>query len=424
MGNSSSTDAAETAPKKERNHSIVEFDYLLDPTLGGTQSTKHGSSRTAAQYSSNVEKSGKLSMLKKANENGSFLSKRDILSIVGSGSESVAPVDSSVTVAQSLRNVPPPASEGDVAHPAKWLWKHPELTLCMDEHGNTYYYNYNTQESTWDPPFDLSLPRTEITFRVTIPDGAKAGESFTVEVNGMPLEVMCPVGLSAGMQLELCNDTPLYVASADDGAGQYSPQGAAMAGAIPEDDGDLAEAGKDPETVAPALSSVPAADLPTSVDDDTLWRALAEVSGIEAYSIKADAELSRNTLSEVASGVYLPELIYRVGWAYKFNLLKGAATACYLSGGDFLDSSRYDNCDGTPRYENAGFVEWLADLQAQRAALEDAIRNGALDKAAQSADGYALLERLSLSGDESKLVEGIIARRQQVDKDLDLYRSR
>lgn len=184
------------------------------------------------------------------------------------------------------------------------------------------------------------------------------------------------------------------------------------------------------------------------------------------YSIKSDAELSANILTEVANGSYFPELIFQVGWAYKFNLLKGtkkfgmpfggcvlleiihfispsafmqfatvifiayyltfyvqitgAATACYLSGGNFLDSSLYDNCDGTPRYEISGFVEWLADLQQQRAAMKASISSGILGTG--SNNDYAALEKLSLSGDESKLIEGLMARRKQVDSDLDLYR--
>ena len=44
---------------------------------------------------------------------------------------------------------------------------------------------------------------------------------------------------------------------------------------------------------------------------------------VEVYSVKSDAELSANILTEVANGSYFPELIFQVGWAYKFNLLKG-----------------------------------------------------------------------------------------------------
>lgn len=54
----------------------------------------------------------------------------------------------------------------------------------------------------------------------------------------------------------------------------------------------------------------------------------------------------------------------------------GAARECYLSGGDFLDSSLYDNCDGTPRYAEKGFVQWLEDLQSQRAVLRAKIISG------------------------------------------------
>ena len=63
--------------------------------------------------------------------------------------------------------------------------------------------------------------------------------------------------------------------------------------------------------------------------------------------------------------------------------LAGAATACYLSGGDFLDSSLYDNCDGTPRYADQGFVEWLHDLQGQRALIRKNIIDGTFEEQEQ-----------------------------------------
>jgi hypothetical protein len=214
------------------------------------------------------------------------------------------------------------------------------------------------------------------------------------------------------MFLELSNDTPLYTASTEDMAGNDPAAG--RFAAIPESED------------APQTTSITPApvELPTSVDDDTLWKALAKVAEVEDYPVKSDAELSRRILTEVANGSYSSELIYRVGWAYKFNLLKGAATACYLCGGSFLDSSLYDNCDGTPRYEKAGFVEWLGDLQAQRVALDEKIKAGALDGEQHSGAEYATLERLTLSGDEARLIEGIVTRRKQVDVDLDNYRSR
>ena len=414
MGNSASSKHDSETEKKQRNHSIAEFDYLLDPSIGAGKSAKSSNSSKQNNECKTPEMtsngSSKILMLKKAKESGSFISKKDILDLANAESDG-AGADASAVISQSLRGVAPPKTEGDIVHPAKWLWQHPELTLCMDEHGNTYYYNYNTSESTWDPPENLALPRAEITFRVTIPPEAKPGQVFVIEVNDTSLEVMCPIGLSPGMILELSNETPLYAAPEEDK--QQNP-----IESVPEE-----EAGVDVDNDTPEVAAVP--ELPATVDDDTLWNALAQVAEVEVYSVKSDAELSHTILHEVANGSYFPELIYQVGWAYKFNLLKEAATACYLTGGSFLDSSLYDNCDGTPRYEIAGFVEWLGDLQRQGVALRETIKSGALeDKLAQSTNDYALLERLSLSGDEAKLIEGIVLRKKQVDTDLDNYRSR
>lgn len=206
MGNAASNDVPKE--KKTRNHSIQEFEYLLDPSLGSMKKGSAKARSTATMQSSSsdgVEKNGsaKIMMLKQAKESGSFVSKKDILAIAGESGSSKA--DATTIVPTQLRDIAPPSNEGSIVHPAKWLWKHPELTLCMDEHGNTYYYNYNTQESSWDPPQDLSLPKSEITFTVTVPANIAPGQSFTVQINDTQLEVMCPLDAGAGMTLELSN---------------------------------------------------------------------------------------------------------------------------------------------------------------------------------------------------------------------------
>jgi hypothetical protein len=211
MGNASSTAPVE---KKTRNLSIAEFDYLLDPSILGTPNApSHKNFSSSPKYAapgrdatdetlkshsleSNAHLKGssnKLKLLQKAKQSGSYISKKDILSFanhqddegqnssfIKSGANSA---NASIIIQKPLREIQPPANVGDIVHPAKWLWNLPELTLCMDEHGNTYYYNYTTQESTWDPPETLSLPKSEITFRVLVPEGAVEGNVFTATIN-------------------------------------------------------------------------------------------------------------------------------------------------------------------------------------------------------------------------------------------------
>lgn len=272
MGNAASN---EPPPKetKTRNHSIAEFEYLLDPAFGGSQKSSPMKSRSATtiQTSSKDNGSAKLVMLQQAKESGAMVSKKDILNIAaaagGGSSAPTASADATTIVPTSLREIAPPSSEGNIVHPAKWLWKHPEFTLCMDEHGNTYYYNYNTQESTWDPPADMSLPKAEISFTVAVPADATPGRSFSVQINGTQLEVMCPVDARPGMTLELSNGETTAVLSAS-----------ASIESIPEGgEGETVGAQRD-AAATPVVAA--ASELPTSVDDDTLWKALADVAQV------------------------------------------------------------------------------------------------------------------------------------------------
>jgi hypothetical protein len=413
--------------QKTRNHSIAEFEFLLDTTANNDKkSDGENGPNTSSTTVVGDNISSKLKILQKAKQNGSFVSKKDILALAQKEvSASINPDNNPTTVSvDSLRRVPPPKSEGTVAHPAKWLFHHPDLTLCLDSHGNTYYYNYNTQESSWDPPEDLRLPKSEITFRVVVPDGTVGGSVFNVEVNGEIISVMCPIDLGSGSVLELTDPN-----SCIEGAFETSDASGSVANNDALEEVEVFDGNIESYDIPPdddqdqvQQEAVP----PVTVDDDTVWEALAQTASMDPYTIKADSEMAINVLQEVANGLYLKELIIKLGWAYKFNLLKNAARACYLSGGNFLDSSQYDNCDGTPRYDQMGFVEWLEDLQKQRAELMEAIRMGNLNIAEepedQAAEEYARLA--SLSGDDAKLLEGIMLRRKQVETELDNYRSR
>ena len=421
MGGTSSKQQAKKNKKRVpeqdyRPPPLPPDDYKPPPQDDGSFITSKASSRDDRRGSSK-----KISLLKKAKENGSYISKKDIMSFSNENLKgSFSAADATTVISKPLRDVAPPSSEGSIIHPAKWLWNYPDLTLCMDEHGNTYYYSYSTQESTWDPPEDLYLPKTEITFQITVPEYAVPGEVFIVLINQTQIEVMCPLQVSPGMILELSNDTPLMRSESVEEVDEtnidfhvHNAQDDDAEGADEEDpeqdqNQEQNHEQEDPMSLEPDPASVP--ELPQSVDDDTLWTALAEVAGVDVYSIMSDADTSASILHDVANGSYFNELIYQVGWAYRFNLLKGlselifsffrflfvvsfcvlsflhiyilyslltgAATACYLSGGDFLDSSKYDNCDGTPRYADQGFVEWLLDLQGQRALIRKNIIDG------------------------------------------------
>jgi hypothetical protein len=84
--------------------------------------------------------------------------------------------------------------------------------------------------------------------------------------------------------------------------------------------------------------------------------------------------------------------------------LAAAIKACYLEGGDFLDSSKYDDCNGVPRYAkgrqnddfsvhvtmiddnhararlfysvSAGLLEWWEDLEKEYVQVHSTLASG------------------------------------------------
>jgi len=297
--------------------------------------------------------SSKLKILKKAKDTGSFISKKDILSFADgeydSNSAGNSAPDLKTVIPRSLRDVKPPSDVSEVPHPAKWLWNHPDLTLCMDEHGNTYYYNFETEESTWDAPEDLNLPRAEITFHVVVPKYATPGVVFHVNINGTQIEVMCPMNVTPGMVLELSNDTPLLNTETVEEVDEANidshidipphPRGAGATSAKNDGNEEVKDEAHSTPDASPAVP-----EPPRTVDDETLWTALAEAAGIEVYSIMSDADTSTSILHDVANGSYFNELIFQVGWAYRFNLLKGALFIFALPLECLIGMKKYHPC--------------------------------------------------------------------------------
>ena len=83
-----------------------------------------------------------------------------------------------------------------------------EWGMASDDHGNPYFYNYESGESSWTCPPELQhldLPEHRLSFIVVIPNNTIPGEVFETEVDnlGFQVEVMCPIDASPGELLEL-----------------------------------------------------------------------------------------------------------------------------------------------------------------------------------------------------------------------------
>ena len=111
-----------------------------------------------------------------------------------------------VTHVESLRKVskPPQTTRKSYAfHLPSTEWG-----MASDDHGNPYFYNYESGESSWTCPHELQhldLPEHRLSFIVAIPNDAVPGEVFETEVDnlGFQVEVMCPIDASPGELLEL-----------------------------------------------------------------------------------------------------------------------------------------------------------------------------------------------------------------------------
>jgi hypothetical protein len=345
----------------------------------------------------------------------------------------------------TLRSIGAP-KEAIVAHPAAWLWKDLSWSLGMDEFGNTYYYNITTGESTWDPPSELSsyqLPTAELSFQLLVPEEAIPGQAFVAQIHGSEVEVMCPLDCRPGSYLEL------YCPSNDVTYDYDNYENADVVDNVDEyvDNMDKVAA----EVVAPAPEPVP-------FDPVEMWMALASLceaqelfSSTPGLEVTTDhfleySQAAKDILQEVSNGSYLSRSLLQLPWAYKFTLFEGAFTARYTkylstgaSSGDtaeLLDSSDYDNCDGTPRYAQRGFYDWARDIVTQRRELVDQINaQNLLPGDDDSADSYYLYQQamqndyqrmqlLANVGDDSNLLSALLDRKLKVSSEIQTYQSR
>ncbi len=309
----------------------------------------------------------------------------------------------------SLRKAVQPPKEAMLPHPAAWLWSDPEWNLGMDEFGNTYYYNSSTLESSWSPPSHLTdvttIPSTEMSFDVIVPDDAIPGQPFIAEIYGNYVQVMCPIDVAPGSLLELIcpSDQDTTYAGFDFGA---SPADATETSNVAYDDS-------------------------RPVDAKLVWEAFSQAGSFSAASLAQDAEQASAVVGRVSMGEYAPKDLFQLGWAYKFSIFQSSIFTCFKIGGDFSDSSPYDNCDGTPRYAANGFIEWYTDLCSQRSQLLDAMKvdgwantlnSDTLTE--KSLSEYSKLTATAIGGDDMLLMEGLLKRQQEAADTLQNLQSR
>ena len=118
-------------------------------------------------------------------------------------------------------------------------------------------------------------------------------------------------------------------------------------------------------------------------------------------------------------------MLYQLPWAYKVQQLGEAVKDSYIQIGDMFDSSKYDNCNDVPRYDDGGLVSWWNDLEDQHFMVASVIDSGVVGQESERyTEEMKKLQEIAASGNEEEMLEGFLARKIQVEKELDSLRAR
>lgn len=155
------------------------------------------------------------------------------------------------------------------------------------------------------------------------------------------------------------------------------------------------------------------------------WGDLSEKAKINMDTLQEHVAEAQGVVKEVAAGKCTPELLYQLPWAYKVQQLHEAVEDCYINMGDIYDSSKYDNCNGVPRYEDGGLVSWWEELEEMHLVVTSVVESGLVG---QESDKYIeemkKLQGIAAMGNEDELIEGFLARKIEVDSELEDLRAR
>ena len=211
----------------------------------------------------------------------------------------------------------------DISVAVTWMVYNDDWNIYTDEYYNPYFLCTSTGESSWIPPDYLGkLPNNLATLTVSIPSDISPGQLFTVSEGGVSILILAPYYIDnfSGMTAQL-----------------------------------LSYYGNEVATI--------------EVDAETAWNAFCSATNLDNVAVADSVAVAHCVLDEIAQGYFSNDLLFQISWAYKVHLLETAIKDCYLVQGDYLDSSKYDSCNGIPRYSSGGLLEWWQDLVTHRAKL-------------------------------------------------------
>jgi hypothetical protein len=155
------------------------------------------------------------------------------------------------------------------------------------------------------------------------------------------------------------------------------------------------------------------------------WKELCELGHFDYETLEDHVDEATDVVLQVSGGSFEPELLYKLPWAYKVQQLSAAVKDSYVTVGDMLDSSKYDNCNDVPRYDNGGLLAWWMDLEDMHSCVDMLLESGVVGQEAEAySEEMKKLQEIASSGNEEELIEGFLARKNAVEKELDGLRAR
>lgn len=104
----------------------------------------------------------------------------------------------------------------------------------------------------------------------------------------------------------------------------------------------------------------------------------------------------------------------------------GALVDCYKRGGDFSDSSRYDNCDGIPKFESSGFLGWFEYTEEAYSSAKAIINSSVSEEEEEEKNRKQLevLESVIKTGSNKELYDVLSSRLEQLTRETEMMQSR
>ena len=257
-----------------------------------------------------------------------------------------------------------------------FIYYYPNWESYLDDTGNTYFFNQITKETSWNPAeiYDTSYLEQQ-PLPESIDETAEDWDSGPA-----------PALNSTGKSFSKSGLTNLYEKRAQQ---------------IQERKEILKEDGRAP------------------------WKELCELGNFDYETVEDHVEEATDVVLQVSGGSFEPELLYKLPWAYKVQQLSAAVKDSYVNVGDMLDSSKYDNCNDVPRYDNGGLLAWWMDLEDMHTCVNMLLESGVVGQEAEAySEEMKKLQEIAASGNEEELIEGFLARKNSVEKELDGLRAR